>query len=193
MGLLTNPLLLFQNGMPNTKTIIMQFEITVHISAPLETVWHFVTHPTIIANCVPGLEELTTIETQYLYQAKVNMLVGQQQIRCLIDAEWNSTNPPLGGVWQLNVWLPGIEKVPAHTHHLHLHNQLQLSTSSSNQTHLHCHIQLKQHGYFAGIPPQLIHTLFQKQSQTFFIHLKQTIETTPHAYIYEYPRNLQLP
>lgn len=62
--------------MPNTKTIIMQFKITVHISAPLETVWHFVTHPTTIAGCVPGLEELTTLETQHLYQAKINMLVG---------------------------------------------------------------------------------------------------------------------
>lgn len=157
----------------------MRFEVTVHISAPLETVWHFVIHPSIIAACVTGLEEFTTIEPHRFYQAKVNALVGQQPIRCFVDAEWVSTTPPTMAVLQLQVRLHSAANMPARAHLLRVHNNLQLSTSPSAQTHLHCQIQLERHGYFAGIPPQLIHTLFQKQSQSFFTCLKQTIETTP--------------
>lgn len=64
----------------------MKIEQTFTVGAPAERVWDFITDPTQVAPCVPGLEKVETLSPTK-YKASVRVAVGPIKTRFNIDVE----------------------------------------------------------------------------------------------------------
>ena len=72
----------------------MNFKGTVTINAPREKVWAFLTDPSQLTECAPGLESLDVIVPNEKFRAVVSAGFGAIKARFVTDAQWMDLDPP---------------------------------------------------------------------------------------------------
>ena len=76
----------------------MRLEGTVEIAAPRQRVWEFLTDPTRVATCAPGLESVEVVEPEKRFKAVASLGLGSIKTRFTADIEWTEREPPARAV-----------------------------------------------------------------------------------------------
>src|SRR5712691_762027 len=72
----------------------MNFKGTVTINAPREKVWQFLTDPTQLTECVPGLESLEVVTQNEKFRAVASIGFGAVKATVVTDAQFVELDPP---------------------------------------------------------------------------------------------------
>ncbi|HSP16039.1 MAG TPA: carbon monoxide dehydrogenase subunit G [Thermoanaerobaculia bacterium] len=85
----------------------MNFKGTVKINAPREKVWRFLTDPTQLSDCAPGLEKLEIIKPNEQFRATASVGFGAVKATFVIDATWMGLDPPNRAKMKIHGKAPG--------------------------------------------------------------------------------------
>lgn len=154
----------------------MRFDITVNIRAARDEVWQFLTNTLAMSGCVAGLESITMVEPARRFLATLAVPVGQASVTCTAELEWLHQWAPSEATLQVRVAVGQGAATPPVVHQLLAHNALRLVNGVPGFTQMQWRMDVDLVGGYAGMPPQFIHPLIQKQSQAFFTCLKHRIE-----------------
>jgi len=84
----------------------MRFEGTVEIAAPRDKVWAFVTDPTRVGQCGPGVETIEVVDPSH-FKATAKVGIGFISARFNVDMEFAETHPPDRAVIKAHGQAPG--------------------------------------------------------------------------------------
>lgn len=154
----------------------MRFDITVNIRAARDDVWQFLTDTQAISGCVAGLESVTVVEPARRFLATLALPIGQSYLTCTAELEWLHQMAPSEATLQVRVAVGQVATPLPVAHQLLAHNALRLVNGIPGFTQVQWRMDVDLLGGYAGMPPQFIHPLIQKQSQAFFTCLKYRIE-----------------
>jgi carbon monoxide dehydrogenase subunit G len=84
----------------------MQFSGTVEIAAPRDRVWAFVTDPTQVGQCGPGVESIEVIDATH-FKATAKVGIGFISARFVVDMEFAETTPPDAATIKAHGQAPG--------------------------------------------------------------------------------------
>ena len=71
----------------------MKLSGSVKIQAPREKVWNFLTDPTQVAQCAPGLDSVEIVEPDKKFRATASIGFGAVKATFVTDAEWLDLDP----------------------------------------------------------------------------------------------------
>ncbi len=154
----------------------MRFDITINIQAAREEVWQFLTNTQAMSGCVAGLESVTVVEPARRFLARLAVPVGQASLACAAELEWLHQLAPSEAALQVRVAVGQGGATVAAAHQLLAYNAVRLVNGCAGFTRVQWQLDVDLVGGYAGMPPQFIHPLIQKQSQAFFTCLKYRIE-----------------
>jgi len=84
----------------------MRFEGSVEISAARDRVWAFVTDPTQVGGCGPGVESIEIVDDTH-FKARAKVGVGFISARFVVDMELAEQEPPNRAVIKAHGQAPG--------------------------------------------------------------------------------------
>jgi uncharacterized protein len=85
----------------------MNFKGTVTINAPREKVWKFLTDPTQLSDCAPGLESLEILEPDQKFRAVASIGFGAVKATFVTDATWMDLRAPDSARMKIHGKAPG--------------------------------------------------------------------------------------
>ena len=154
----------------------MRFDITVNIRAVRDDVWQFLTDTKAMSGCVAGLESVVEVEPARRFLAMLALPIGQTHLTCAAELEWLQQIAPSRAAIQVRVMVGQAGSAQPFAHQILAHNTLRLVNGVPGFTQMQWRMVVDLLGNYAGIPPQFIHPLIQKQSHAFFTCLKHRIE-----------------
>jgi carbon monoxide dehydrogenase subunit G len=137
----------------------MHFEGTVEIAAPRDKVWAFVTDPTQVGQCGPGVETIEVVDPSH-FKATAKVGIGFISARFNVDMEFAETQPPDRAVIKAHGQAPG-SAVDATA-------QMRLSDGADGGTRMDWDAEVNIAGTLASVGARLIEGTANKMiGQTF--------------------------
>ena len=85
----------------------MHFEGSVAIRAPREKVWAFLTDPSAVSQCAPGLESMDIVEPDKKFQIVASVGFGSVKVTFKTDVEWLELQTPQHAKMKAHGTAPG--------------------------------------------------------------------------------------
>ena len=146
----------------------MNFKGTVTIKAPRDKVWKFLTDPTQLTECAPGLESLEVITPNEKFRAVASIGFGAVKATFTTDATWLDLQAPNSARMKIHGKAPG--SVVDGT------SEMKLSDGANGSTVLDWSSDIKISGTIASLAARLMGPVTQKLTDTFFTCVRQKIE-----------------
>ncbi len=146
----------------------MNFKGTVTINAPRDKVWGFLTDPTQLTECAPGLESLEVITPNEKFRAVASIGFGAVKATFVTDAQWLDLQAPDRARMKIHGKAPG--SVVDGT------SEMKLSDGENGSTVLDWSSDIKISGTIASLAARLMGPVTQKLTDTFFTCVRQKIE-----------------
>lgn len=142
----------------------------VVIRAPRKKVWDFLTDPSQIGQCLPGIEKIETIEPMKKYYGVVSIGLGSVKARFSGHAE----------IIELDE--PNRAKIKAHGtatgSAADVISEMKLSDGSENSTRVEWTADINVSGQLASLVSRLMLPVSQKLASVFYDEVRKRIETT---------------
>jgi uncharacterized protein len=147
----------------------MNFKGQVTINAPRDKVWKFLTDPTQLTECAPGLESLEVITPNEKFRAVASIGFGAVKATFTTDATWLDLQPPDRARMKIHGKAPG--SVVDGT------SEMKLSDGANGSTVLDWSSDITISGTIASLASRLMGPVTQKLTDTFFTCVRKKIET----------------
>ena len=147
----------------------MNFKGTVTIRAPRERVWHFLTTPEELTECVPGLESLEVIAPNERFRAVASVGFGVVKVKFTADAEWMDLDSPNSARMKVHGKAPGSAADAK--------SEMHLSDGPDGATVLDWSTDVTVMGTIASLAARLMGTVTQKLTDSFFDCVRVKIES----------------
>jgi carbon monoxide dehydrogenase subunit G len=95
----------------------MQFNGTLDIAAPPAKVWAFVTDPTQVGQCGPGVESIELVDPTH-FRAKAKVGIGFISAKFVVEGEMRDLVPPADAIVKVHGQAPGTAVDATATMHL---------------------------------------------------------------------------
>jgi uncharacterized protein len=146
----------------------MNFKGTVTINAPREKVWAFLTDPSQLTECAPGLESLDVIVPNEKFRAVVSAGFGAIKARFVTDATWMDLDPPNRARMKIHGTAPGSSVDGT--------SEMVLSDGANGSTVLNWSSDITVVGTIASLAARLMGVVTQKLTDAFFECVRKKIE-----------------
>ena len=146
----------------------MNFKGTVTINAPREKVWAFLTDPTQLTECAPGLESLDVIVPNEKFRAVASAGFGAIKATFVTDATWMDLDPPNRARMKIHGTAPG-SRVDGTS-------EMVLSDGANGSTVLNWSSDITVVGTIASLAARLMGVVTQKLTDAFFECVRKKIE-----------------
>ncbi len=147
--------------------MLLAGDVTIHASR--KRVWDFLTDPTRVAPCVPGIETIEVIEPYKTYRGTVSVGLGTVKARFTGVVE----------ILQLNE--PDFAKLKAHGmasgSAADAVSEMTLSDGPDGATNVHWTADVNVSGQLASLAARLMQPVSQKLAGQFYEAVRQKIET----------------
>ena len=146
----------------------MNFKGTVTINAPREKVWAFLTDPTQLTECAPGLEKLDVIVPNEKFRAVASAGFGAIKATFVTDATWMDLDPPNRARMKIHGTAPGSSVDGT--------SEMVLSDGANGATVLNWSSDITVVGTIASLAARLMGVVTQKLTDAFFECVRKKIE-----------------
>ena len=146
----------------------MNFKGTVTINAPRDRVWNFLTDPTQLTQCAPGLESLDVIVPNEKFRAVASAGFGAIKATFVTDATWMDLDPPNRARMKIHGTAPGSSVDGT--------SEMVLSDGANGSTVLNWSSDITVVGTIASLAARLMGVVTQKLTDTFFECVRKKIE-----------------
>jgi uncharacterized protein len=146
----------------------MNFKGTVTINAPREKVWAFLTDPTQLTECAPGLEKLDVIVPNEKFRAVASAGFGAIKATFVTDATWMDLDPPNRARMKIHGTAPGSSVDGT--------SEMVLSDGANGSTVLNWSSDITVVGTIASLAARLMGVVTQKLTDAFFECVRKKIE-----------------
>jgi len=146
----------------------MNFKGTVTINAPREKVWAFLTDPSRLTECAPGLEKLDVIVPNEKFRAVASAGFGAIKATFVTDATWMDLDPPNRARMKIHGKAPG-SRVDGTS-------EMVLSDGANGSTVLNWSSDITVVGTIASLAARLMGVVTQKLTDAFFECVRKKIE-----------------
>ena len=147
--------------------MLLAGDVTIH--APRKRVWDFLTDPSQVAPCVPGIEKIEVIEPYKTYRGTVSVGLGTVKARFT------------GVVEILQLDEPDYAKLKAHGmasgSAADAVSEMALSDGPDGATNVHWTADVNVSGQLASLAARLMQPVSQKLAGQFYDAVRQKIET----------------
>ncbi len=147
----------------------MNFKGTVKINAPREKVWAFLTDPTALSDCAPGLESLEILEPNQKFRATASVGFGAVKAKFVTDATWMDMQAPDSARMKIHGKAPG--RVVDGTSEMVLRDG-----ERPGETVLDWSSDVTIIGTIASMAARLMGSVTQKITDSFFENVRKKIE-----------------
>ena len=147
----------------------MNYKGTVTIDAPREKVWKFLTDPTQLSDCAPGLESLEIITPNEKFRAVASVGFGAVKARFVTDATWLGLDAPNSARMKIHGKAPG-SMVDGTS------EMLLRDGEKPGQTVLNWSADITVVGTIASLAARLMGPVTQKITDAFFENVRKKIE-----------------
>ncbi|MBP7692311.1 MAG: carbon monoxide dehydrogenase subunit G [Anaerolineales bacterium] len=146
----------------------MHLEGTTTIKAARQVVWDFLTDPTQVAQCAPGVESVTLLEDGRKFQATAAVGFGSVKVRFTGQAEFAEMDPP------------NRAKITAHGSATgsaaDVSSEMALSDAADGATELKWSADVAVVGQIASLAARMMAPISQKLTGLFFDEVRKRIE-----------------
>jgi uncharacterized protein len=146
----------------------MHFDGKVTIKAPREKVWAFLTNPSELTLCAPGLESLDVITPNERFRAVASVGFGAVKATFTTDAEWTELDPPNQAKMKIRGKAPGSSVDGT--------SEMKLSDGEGGATVLDWSADITIVGTIASLAARLMGVVTRKLTDAFFDCVRQKIE-----------------
>jgi uncharacterized protein len=146
----------------------MNFKGTVTIDAPREKVWAFLTDPSKLTECAPGLEKLDVIVPNEKFRAVASAGFGAIKATFVTDATWMDLDPPNRARMKIHGTAPGSSVDGT--------SEMVLSDGANGSTVLNWSSDITVVGTIASLAARLMGVVTQKLTDAFFECVREKIE-----------------
>ena len=146
----------------------MNFKGTVTINAPREKVWAFLTDPSQLTECAPGLEKLDVIVPNEKFRAVASAGFGAIKATFVTDATWMDLDPPNRARMKIHGTAPGSSVDGT--------SEMVLSDGANGSTVLNWSSDITVVGAIASLAARLMGVVTQKLTDAFFECVRKKIE-----------------
>ena len=146
----------------------MNFKGTVTINAPRQKVWAFLTDPSQLTECAPGLESLDVIVPNEKFRAVASAGFGAVKVTFATDAQWMDLDPPNRARMKIHGKAPG--SVVDGT------SEMVLSDGADGSTVLNWSSDIPVVGTIANLAARLMGVVAQNLTDAFFEWVRKEIE-----------------
>ena len=146
----------------------MNFKGTVTINAPREKVWAFLTDPSQLTECAPGLESLDVIVPNEKFRAVASAGFGAIKATFVTDATWMDLDPPNRARMKIHGTAPG-SRVDGTS-------EMVLSDGANGSTVLNWSSDITVVGTITSLAARLMGVVTQKLTDAFFECVRKKIE-----------------
>jgi len=146
----------------------MNFKGTVTINAPRDKVWAFLTDPTQLTECAPGLEKLDVIVPNEKFRAVASAGFGAIKATFVTDATWMDLDPPNRARMKIHGTAPGSSVDGT--------SEMVLSDGANGSTVLNWSSDITVVGTIASLAARLMGVVTQKLTDAFFECVRKKIE-----------------
>jgi uncharacterized protein len=146
----------------------MNFKGTVTIDAPREKVWAFLTDPSKLTECAPGLEKLDVIVPNEKFRAVASAGFGAIKATFVTDATWMDLDPPNRARMKIHGTAPGSSVDGT--------SEMVLSDGANGSTVLNWSSDITVVGTIASLAARLMGVVTQKLTDAFFECVRKKIE-----------------
>jgi carbon monoxide dehydrogenase subunit G len=146
----------------------VNFKGTVTINAPRQKVWNFLTDPTQLTDCAPGLESLEILEPNQKFRAVASVGFGAVKATFVTDATWLDLQAPNSAKMKIHGKAPG--SVVDGT------SEMALSDGANGSTVLNWSSDVTVVGTIASLAARLMGPVTQKITDSFFENVRKKIE-----------------
>ena len=146
----------------------MNFKGTVTINAPREKVWAFLTDPSQLTECAPGLEKLDVIVPNEKFRAVASAGFGAIKATFVTDATWMDLDPPNRARMKIHGTAPGSSVDGT--------SEMVLSDGANGSTVLNWSSDITVVGTIASLAARLMGVVTQKLTDAFFECVRKKIE-----------------
>jgi carbon monoxide dehydrogenase subunit G len=146
----------------------MNFKGTVTINAPREKVWAFLTDPTQLTECAPGLEKLDVIVPNEKFRAVASAGFGAIKATFVTNATWMDLDPPNRARMKIHGTAPGSSVDGT--------SEMVLSDGANGSTVLNWSSDITVVGTIASLAARLMGVVTQKLTDAFFECVRKKIE-----------------
>ena len=145
----------------------MQFNGTLEIAASRAKVWEFVTDPTQVGQCGPGVESIELVDPTH-FRARAKVGIGFISAKFVIEAEMADLVPPADAIVRVHGQAPGTAVDATATMHL--------SDGSAGGTVLGWSADVNIAGTLASVGARLIEGTANKMIAQTFACMKAKLE-----------------
>ena len=146
----------------------MNFKGTVTINAPRQKVWAFLTDPSQLTECAPGLESLDVIVPNEKFRAVASAGFGAIKVSFVTDATWMDLDPPNRARMKIHGTAPGSSVDGT--------SEMVLSDAAYGSTVLNWSSDITVVGTIASLAARLMGVVTQKLTDAFFECVRKKIE-----------------
>ena len=146
----------------------MNFKGTVTINAPREKVWAFLTDPSRLTECAPGLESLDVIVPNEKFRAVASAGFGAIKATFVTDATWMDLDPPNRARMKIHGKASGSSVDGT--------SEMVLSDGANGSTVLNWSSDTTVVGTIASLAARLMGVVTQKLTGAFFECVRKKIE-----------------
>jgi carbon monoxide dehydrogenase subunit G len=147
----------------------MLLEGDVTIDAPRAAVWSFLTDPTQIGQCAPGVEEITVIELNKRYRGIVSVGLGSVKARFSGEVEILELDEPNRAKLKAHGTAAGSAADAL--------SEMTLLDGPEGKTLVHWSADVNVSGQLAGLASRLMMPVSRKLSEQFYAEVRRRIES----------------
>jgi len=148
----------------------MNFKGSVTIRASREKVWKFLTDPTRVAQCAPGVDSVEIVEPDKKFRATASIGFGAVKASFVTDAEWMGLDPQNSAKAKFHGKAPG--SVADGTSEMVLRDG-----EKAGETVLDWSADVTVVGTIASLAARLMGPVTQKITDQFFDNVRKKIES----------------
>ena len=146
--------------------MLLKGELTIH--APRKPVWDFLTDPSQVGQCVPGVERIEVVEPDKLYRGVVSVGLGTVKARFSGDVEVIELDEPHRAKLKAHGTATGSAA--------DVLSEMTLSDGPDNTTIMHWTADVNVSGQLASLVARLMVPVSQKLSALFYDEVRRRIE-----------------
>lgn len=147
----------------------MRLEGTTIIKTARQAVWEFLTDPTKVAQCAPGVETVTVLEGGRKFQAVAGIGFGSVKVKFSGDAEFVEMDPPARARITAHGNAPGSAADVV--------SEMSLADLPEGATELKWSAEITIVGQIASLAARMMTPVSQKLTGLFFDEVRKRIET----------------
>ncbi|MFQ5790793.1 MAG: CoxG family protein [Acidobacteriota bacterium] len=146
----------------------MRLDGRVHIKAPRERVWKFLTDADAISKCMPGVDSIEVVTPDKKFRATGSVGLGSVKVKFSNDVEWTELDPPKSAKMKIHGTSPGSS--------LDMTSVMSLADGPGGSTDMNWSADVKVLGTLASLAARLMKPVTQKLAGEFFNCVKKKIE-----------------